>query len=149
LLRPSINRISTFFTVPCISEATKCSTHKSRNFSYFYAYNKSTTKTHNFFSINNKTPDFFFKKKINQKIKRKKKRNLRFPISFSILFLLGDGRIILQNISQSKTHKNKKLIKSNQQREKGIMGTVPALERCDRSQEDQGYHEKKEWLNCQ
>jgi hypothetical protein len=63
--------------------------------------------------------------------------------------LLGDGRIILQNISQSKTHKNKKLIKSNQQREKGIMGTVPALERCDRSQEDQGYHEKKEWLNCQ
>jgi hypothetical protein len=29
------------------------------------------------------------------------------------------------------------------------MGTVPALERCDRSQEDQGYHEKKEWLNCQ
>jgi len=118
LLRPSTYRISTFFTVPCISEATKCSTHKSRNFSYFYTYKLIPTKQY----INNKNPHFFFNqqqnprffikkknKNFNQKTKRKKKRNLRFPISFSILFLLGDGRIILQNISQSKTHKNKKI----------------------------------------
>jgi len=61
LLRPSTYRISTFFTVPCISEATKCSTHKSRNSSYFYAYKLIPTKQY----INNKNPHFFFNQQQN------------------------------------------------------------------------------------